>query len=43
MSLKGNAALSGFVKKTVPGFPVRAVETVQDVEALTEAIKEKTL
>ena len=36
-------ALSGFVKKTVPGFPVRAVETVQDVEALTEAIKEKTL
>jgi len=36
--------LSGFVKKTLPsGFPVRAVETVQDVEALERSIKEKTL
>lgn len=33
-------ALSGFVKKTVPGFPVHAVETVQDVEALAELVKE---
>ena len=33
-------ALSGFVKKTVPGFPVRAVETAGDVEALEELVKE---
>lgn len=33
-------ALSGFVKKTVPGFPVYAVETVQDVETLEQLIKE---
>ena len=33
-------ALSGFVKKTVPGFPVHAVETVQDVEALEQLVKE---
>ena len=33
-------ALSGFVKKTVPGFPVYAVETVTDVEALERMIKE---
>ena len=33
-------ALSGFVKKTVPGFPVYAVETVQDVEALEQLVKE---
>lgn len=33
-------ALSGFVKKTVPGFPVRAVETAADVEALAELVKE---
>lgn len=33
-------ALSGFVKKTVPGFPVYAVETVQDVEALEGLGKE---
>lgn len=33
-------ALSGFVKKTVPGFPVYAVEKVQDVESLEEAVKE---
>lgn len=32
--------LSGFVKKTVPGFPVRAVETAADVEALAELVKE---
>ena len=36
-------ALSGFVKKTVPGFPVHAVETVQDVENLERTVKEKTL
>ena len=36
-------ALSGFVKKTVPGFPVYAVETVADVEALERMIKEKAL
>lgn len=38
-------ALSGFVKKTAPGFPVCAVETVDDVERLPETlshlIKEK--
>ena len=33
-------ALSGFVKKTVPGFPVYAVETVRDVDALEGLIKE---
>lgn len=33
-------ALSGFVKKTVPGFPVHAVETAADVEALAELVKE---
>ena len=32
-------ALSGFVKKTVPGFPVRAVETAADVEALEQRVK----
>ena len=36
-------ALSGFVKKTLPGFPVRAVETVEDVEALERAVEEGTL
>lgn len=33
-------ALSGFVKKTVPGFPVHAVETAADVEALEGLVKE---
>ena len=33
-------ALSGFVKKTVPGFPVHTVETVADVEALERLVKE---
>ncbi len=33
-------ALSGFVKKTVPGFPVYAVETVRDVEAMENAAVE---
>ena len=33
-------ALSGFVKKTVPGFPVHAVETVADVEDLEQLVKE---
>lgn len=33
-------ALSGFVKKTVPEVPVRAVETVADVEALTAWLEE---
>ena len=33
-------ALSGFVKKTVPGLPVFAVETVEDVEKLPELLKE---
>ena len=32
-------ALTGFVKKTLPGFPVCAVETVADVEALTETLE----
>lgn len=32
--------LSGFVKRTVPGFPVYAVETARDVEALEQAVKE---
>ena len=31
-------ALSGFVKKSVPGFPVYAVETVQDIEKLKGAL-----
>ena len=33
-------ALSGFVKKTVPGLPVYAVETPADVEALEGLVKE---
>ena len=33
-------ALSGFVKKTVPGFPVHTVETAADVEALERLVKE---
>ncbi len=33
-------ALSGFVKKTVPGFPVHAVETAADVEVLEGLVKE---
>lgn len=33
-------ALSGFVKKTVPGLPAFAVETAADVEALPELLKE---
>ena len=33
-------ALSGFVKKTVPGMPVVAVETVADVENLVQIVKE---
>lgn len=32
--------LSGFVRKTLPGFPVYAVETVEDVEALEGLVKE---
>lgn len=32
--------LSGFVKKTIPSFPIYAVETVQDVEALERMVKE---
>jgi len=31
--------LSGFVKKTVPGFPVHAVETVRDVEDLANKLR----
>lgn len=31
-------ALSGFVKKTAPGFPVCAVETVGDVERLSDTL-----
>ena len=34
-------ALSGFVKKTAPEMPVYAVETVADVEALVNTVKEK--
>ena len=34
-------ALSGFVKKTAPELPVYAVETVADVEALANAVKER--
>ena len=34
-------ALSGFVKKTVPDLPVYAVETVADVEALVQKVKEE--
>ena len=33
-------ALSGFVKKTAPGFPIYAVESVRDVEALEGLVKE---
>ena len=33
-------ALSGFVKKTVPGLPIHAVETAAGVEALVNAVKE---
>ena len=33
-------AISGFVKKTVPEMPVYAVETVADVEALVQLVKE---
>lgn len=33
-------ALSGFVKKTLPGFPVLAVETAEEVEKLPELLKE---
>ncbi len=33
-------ALSGFVKKTVPGLPVYAVETAEDVKALEQVVKE---
>lgn len=36
-------ALSGFVKKTVPGFPVCAVERVPDVETLEQRLKENML
>ena len=32
-------ALSGFVKKTVPGLPVTAVETAADVENLEQTLK----
>ena len=33
-------ALSGFVKKTVPGMPVCAVETAADVEDLPQTLEE---
>ena len=33
-------ALTGFVKKTLPGFPVFSVETAEDVEKLPELLKE---
>ena len=32
--------LSGFVKKTTPQLPVYAVETAEDVEQLTQLLKE---
>ena len=35
-------ALSGFVRKTAPGFPVCTVETVADMEGLADALKELT-
>lgn len=35
-------ALTGFVKKTVPELPVHPVETVADVEALAEMVKENS-
>lgn len=35
-------ALSGFVKKTVPGIPVCAVETAADVEALADTLRQLT-
>ncbi len=37
----GNA-LTGFVKKTAPGFPVCAVETAEDVEILQNTLKRLT-
>lgn len=33
-------ALSGFARKTIPGVPVFAVETVADVESLSEKLKQ---
>lgn len=33
-------ALTGFVRKTVPGLPVHPVETLADVEALVQLVKE---
>lgn len=33
--------LSGFVKKTVPGFPVCSVETVQEVEQLANTLSQR--
>ena len=33
-------ALSGFVKKTVPGIPVCAVETAADVENLPDTLEQ---
>ncbi len=36
-------ALSGFVRKTVPGLPVIAVETAADVEGLADRLKEIVL
>ncbi len=35
-------ALTGFVKKTVPGFPVCPVETAADVEDLADTLKQLT-
>ena len=35
-------ALTGFVKKTVPGFPVCPVETAADVENLADTLKQLT-
>ena len=35
-------ALSGFVRKTAPGFPVCTVETAEDVEGLADALEELT-
>ena len=34
--------LAGFVKKTVPGFPVCSVETAADVEALADTLRQLT-
>ena len=36
-------ALSAFVKKTVPGIPVYPVETAEELEAVTEALKEEAV